>query len=162
MTKDCIKYISESDRETIGLGRRLGGCLIQGDVVALKGKLGSGKTWFTKGMAVGVGVDKDVVITSPSFALVNEYQGRDIFYHMDLYRLENLSDIYSIGLEEYLHEDAIVAIEWADKWPEIIPDYRIEVEISIIDDQRRTITISGYHSRIKQLFQSMEEEVNKG
>jgi tRNA threonylcarbamoyladenosine biosynthesis protein TsaE len=134
---------------------------MQGDVVALKGRLGSGKTWFTKGLAIGVGVDRNMVISSPSFALVNEYKGRFTFYHMDLYRLEDLSDVYSIGLEEYLYEDGIVAIEWADKWPEIIPDYGIEVEISIMDDQRRAITIFGHHSRFKKVIQSMEQEVNK-
>ena len=114
--------------------------------------MGSGKTWFTKGLAEGLGIGHDTVITSPSFALVNEYRGRYLLYHMDLYRLENLSAFFSAGLEEYLYNGGVVVIEWADRWPEILPERRIEVGFDIIDDHMRDINIYGHHPRAIEIM----------
>ena len=82
MVEKFIKYTSKSQTDTINLGRMLGAHLNGGDVIALTGELGSGKTWLTKGIAQGLGVDTDPVVTSPSFALVNVYEGRNYLYHM--------------------------------------------------------------------------------
>ncbi len=153
-----ITYITTSDEETISLGQRLGALLSEGDVVALVGELGSGKTWFTKGLALGLGVSPDTIVTSPSFTLVNEYKGRYTFYHMDFYRLENLPEVLSAGLEEYLHDSGVVALEWADRWPEILPDKRVMVKFLIIDDRRREITLSGYDPRALEIIEDLEEE----
>ena len=153
-----ITYITTSDEETISLGQRLGALLSEGDVVALVGELGSGKTWFTKGLALGLGVSPDTIVTSPSFTLVNEYKGRYTFYHMDFYRLENLPEVLSAGLEEYLHDSGVVALEWADRWPEILPDKRVLVKFLIIDDRRREITLSGYDPRALEIIEDLEEE----
>lgn len=153
-------YITVSDEETIILGQKLGDVLTDGDVVALVGELGSGKTWFTKGLAIGLGVSPDTVITSPSFTLVNEYEGRHTFYHMDFYRLGSLSEVLSSGLEQYLHNGGVVALEWADRWPEILPEKRLWVQFAIIDDHRREITLSGDHPRAMQILQNVEENRN--
>jgi tRNA threonylcarbamoyladenosine biosynthesis protein TsaE len=153
-------YITVSDEETIILGQKLGDLLTDGDVVALVGELGSGKTWFTKGLAIGLGVSPDTVITSPSFTLVNEYEGRHTFYHMDFYRLGSLSEVLSSGLEQYLHNGGVVALEWADRWPEILPEKRLWVQFAIIDDHRREITLSGDHPRAMQILQNVEENRN--
>ena len=153
-----ITYVTTSDEETIRLGQRLGDLLSEGDVVALVGELGSGKTWFTKGLALGLGVSPDTIVTSPSFTLVNEYKGRYTFYHMDFYRLENLPEVLSAGLEEYLHDSGVVALEWADRWPEILPDKRVMVKFLIIDDRRREITLSGYDPRALEIIEDLEEE----
>lgn len=153
-----VTFVTISDQETIRLGRRLGGVLSQGDVVGLAGKLGSGKTWFAKGLALGLGVSPDMVVTSPSFTLVNEYEGEYPFYHMDLYRLDRLSDVQSIGLEEYLNDESIVAIEWADRWPEILPEGTITVKLVIIDDHRREITFSGQHPRVLEIMREFEQD----
>ena len=153
-----ITYVTTSDEETIRLGQRLGDLLSEGDVVALVGELGSGKTWFTKGLALGLGVSPDTIVTSPSFTLVNEYKGRYTFYHMDFYRLENLPEVLSAGLEEYLHDSGVVAFEWADRWPEILPDKRVMVKFLIIDDRRREITLSGYDPRALEIIEDLEEE----
>ena len=150
-------YVTGSDQETVRLGRTLGGLLSDGDVVALVGELGSGKTWFTKGLALGLGVSPETVITSPSFTLVNEYQGRSTFYHMDFYRVESLSELLSAGLEEYLYREGVVVMEWADRWPEILPQKRVLVEFVIIDDQRRNITFSGHHSRAVNIIETIEQ-----
>jgi tRNA threonylcarbamoyladenosine biosynthesis protein TsaE len=151
-----LKYLTNSDIETVKLGERLGRRLSGGDMVALMGDLGSGKTWFTKGIALGLEVDPDTVITSPSFSLVNEYRCRHIFYHIDLYRLENLSDVLSIGLEEYLHLGGVVVMEWADRCPEILPEQRLDIKIDIIDDHRRHITISGDHPRAIEIIEGLK------
>ena len=156
-----ITYITTSDEETIRLGQRLGNLLSEGDMVALVGELGSGKTWFTKGLALGLGVSPDNIVTSPSFTLVNEYKGRYTFYHMDFYRLENLPEVLSAGLEEYLHNSGVVVLEWADRWPEILPDKRVMVKFLIIDDRRREITFSAHHRRAVEILEGFEQEKGK-
>lgn len=154
-TIETFTVITHSDTETIELGQKLGALLEDGDMVALVGELGSGKTWFTKGIALGLGISRKQVITSPSFALVNEYEGEVPFYHMDVYRLGSLSEFLSAGLEEFLHQRGIVAMEWADRWPEILPEKRIKVEFVILDDSRREITLSGHHARANEIINSI-------
>jgi tRNA threonylcarbamoyladenosine biosynthesis protein TsaE len=153
-----VTFITVSDQETIRLGRRLGRVLSGGDVVGLEGELGSGKTWFTKGLALGIGISSDMVVTSPSFTLVNEYEGEYPFFHMDLYRLDSLSDIQSIGLEEYLNSESIVAIEWADRWPEILPEGTVAVKLAIIDEHKREITLSGQNPRALEIIQRVKQD----
>ena len=148
----------DSDDETIKLGNELGALLADGDVIALVGELGSGKTWFTKGLALGLGVNPQTVITSPSFAFVNEYQGKYTFFHMDVYRLESLAEFISAGLEEYLYDnESVVAMEWADRWPEILPAQSIKVEFAIIDENQRKITVSGQHPRSFRIMEAFSK-----
>ncbi len=158
MKKKFLEYITDSNEKTIRLGQKLGALLSEGDVVALEGELGSGKTWFTKGVALGLGVSPNMVITSPSFALVNEYKGKYTFFHMDVYRLSSLSEFLSAGLEEYLYNGGIVVMEWADRWPEILPEQRIKVEFAIIDEHKRKITLSGQHHHAIRIIESLNKE----
>ena len=137
-----MKYLSKSDNETVEIGKRLGLELSCGDVVALSGSLGSGKTWLTKGIGLGIGVDPDEVITSPSFSIVNQYEGRCIMYHMDLYRLDGINDIMSIGLDDYFHDKSIVIVEWAERCPGILPYGYINVTLDILGNNERSIEIS--------------------
>jgi tRNA threonylcarbamoyladenosine biosynthesis protein TsaE len=153
----ALTITTASQAETIQLGRKLGALLKEGDVVALVGELGSGKTWLTKGIALGLGVRPDTVITSPSFALVNEYEGRVTLFHMDVYRLESLSELLSAGLEEYLYSQGVVVLEWADRWPEILTEQTLTVELRIINDHRRQITLSGRHSRVRELIEAIKK-----
>jgi len=152
-----LRIITESDQETIAFGRRLGSCLIPGDVVALAGELGSGKTWLTKGIALGLDISPDTVVTSPSFALVNEYQGRMTLFHMDIYRLESLSEFISAGLEEYFQGGEVVVLEWADRWPQILPEQNIKVELLILDDHRREMTLTGEHPRVVEVIEDLRQ-----
>ena len=154
-------HVSASDRETIELGRKLASLLKEGDVVALTGELGSGKTWLTKGIALGLGVSAQTVVTSPSFALVNEYEGRYPFFHMDLYRLGSASEFVSAGLEEYLYSGALVVMEWADRFPEILPAHAVTLTLRIIDDHRRRITLSGDHLRALEIIHEMKRKTVK-
>jgi tRNA threonylcarbamoyladenosine biosynthesis protein TsaE len=150
-----VTYDTASDQETIHLGQELGQVLKEGDVIALVGELGSGKTWFTKGLALGLGVSPDTIVTSPSFSLINEYEGRYALFHLDIYRLESLSDFLSAGLEEYFYQDGVVVMEWADRWPEILPEWNLKVEFVIIDHSLRKITLSGEHDRAVEILKDM-------
>ena len=152
MIAKSVSFQTYSKNETIEMGRKLGALLIQGDVIALVGELGSGKTWFTKGLALGLGVGEETIVTSPSFALLNEYKGRYAFYHIDAYRLEDLDDFLLAGLEEYLYGEGVVAIEWADRWPEALPEWSVWVKISIIDDQCRQLDYSGRNDRSVEIL----------
>jgi tRNA threonylcarbamoyladenosine biosynthesis protein TsaE len=153
-----LKYLSNSANETIAYGKQLGERLIEGDMVALTGDLGSGKTWFCKGLALGLGVSPSTVITSPSFTLVNQYEGRCPFYHMDLYRLGSTSDFESAGLEYYLYEKGVVAMEWAEQWSEVLPVHRIWVRLHLLDENQRHIILYGEHPRALEIIESMEKE----
>ena len=156
-----LKYLTKSDNETVNLGRKIGALLVNGDLVGLVGHLGSGKTWFTKGLALGFGVDPDMVITSPSFSLVNEYDGRHTLYHMDLYRLSGLSEVLGAGIEEYIHCEGVVVMEWADRWPEILPEQKLMIEIKIIDEQQREIKLSGESPRAQEIIHLITQEVSE-
>jgi tRNA threonylcarbamoyladenosine biosynthesis protein TsaE len=157
MTEAEFVVITKSDQETIELGYKLGTCLAEGDVVALVGELGSGKTWITKGIARGVGISPNTVITSPTFALVNEYQGRATLFHMDIYRLGSLPELLSAGIEEYLYGGGIAVLEWADRWPEILPEHTVRVQLSILDDHSRRISLSGDHARASTIIEAVKK-----
>ena len=102
-----------------------------------------------------MGVSPDTIITSPSFSLINEYEGKYTLFHMDIYRLESLSDFLSAGLDEYFYQDGVVAMEWADRWPEILPEWRLKTEFMILKNSLRRITLSGYHPRAMEILKNM-------
>ena len=156
VNQEHFSIITESDQETIQLGKTLGSFLREGDVVALVGELGSGKTWMTKGITSGLGVDPRTVVTSPSFSLVNEYQGRVTVFHMDVYRLEKFSEVLSAGLEEYLHSGGVVVLEWANLWPEILPEWTITAELQILDADCRKITLASKHPRGAEVIREIK------
>jgi len=160
MTARQLKVQTHSDKDTIRLGRKIGALLSRGDVIALTGPLGSGKTWFTKGIALGLGVDPGMIVTSPSFSLVNEYNAGCTLYHMDLYRLDRPSDILATGLEEYIYNDGVAVVEWADRLPEILPEWSITVRLEILNNQERDITIEGAHPRAVNLIKQLESNTD--
>ena len=143
------------------MGEALGSLLKDGDVIALIGELGSGKTWFTKGIALGLGISRERVVTSPSFALMNEYEGRHRLFHMDLYRLENIADFLSAGLDEYFYGDGVVVMEWAERWPEILPAHRVKVELTITGERSRRISLSGTQPRAAEILKQLSEKVHR-
>ena len=112
--------ISHSPEETRALGRACGAGAIQGQVFALDGDLGAGKTQFVKGLAEGVGYTGEV--TSPTFTLVHEYSGEGMaIYHFDFYRLKSAEEVLDLGFDDYLESGGILVIEWASKFPEVLP-----------------------------------------
>ena len=101
-----------------------------------------GKTCLTQGIARGAGVCQDETVNSPSYILINEYEGKIPIYHIDLYRLERLEDIVALGLEDYLEGDGICVIEWADRMGELLPESHIQVKITVEDEFTRAIEMS--------------------
>ena len=126
-------FKTESPEETQALGEKLGKTLKRGDVIALVGDLGTGKTCLTQGIARGVGIASGEIVNSPSYILINEYNGAMPIYHIDLYRLENSEEIAELGLSEYMEGDGICIIEWAERIAETLPDTCIEIHITLAD-----------------------------
>src|SRR6187551_3202105 len=129
-----------SSRHTDRLGRTIGSVLEGGESLALSGALGAGKTALVRGIAAGLGAPADAV-TSPTFVLLHEYRGRLPLAHLDLYRLKSLKEAESIGLDDHLSGPTVVAVEWADKAPGILPEDRLEMELRHRTVQSRSIQI---------------------
>jgi tRNA threonylcarbamoyladenosine biosynthesis protein TsaE len=159
---DCrFEVVSNSDGQTVLLGKRLGELLIPGDVIALAGEPGSGKTWFTKGIASGLDVGLETIVTSPSFSLINEYEGRCMLYHMDVYRLDTVEEFLESGLDEYFYREAVVVMEWANRWPEVLPEGSLPVEISIMAEYSRRMVFYGHGERSENLLELLKQKRDK-
>jgi tRNA threonylcarbamoyladenosine biosynthesis protein TsaE len=141
--EEGVEIVTRGPEETIRLGKSLGELLRPGDVVALIGDLGAGKTTLAKGIAAGAGVEDESEVTSPTFVLVNEYQGRFPVYHADLYRLQEAPEVEDLGWEEFIFGEGISLLEWAEKIPEILPEERIEIRIFWIGPEERKFLIAG-------------------
>jgi tRNA threonylcarbamoyladenosine biosynthesis protein TsaE len=136
-------FESHSPQETQALGERLGRVLMAGDVVSLVGELGAGKTCFVQGLARGLGVPAERRIASPTFTIVNEHFGRLTLFHVDLYRLEEERELREIGLADYLEGGGVAVVEWFDRFPELRPPDRIDLQIEITGDDSRKIHVSA-------------------
>lgn len=123
--------VSHSAEETIELGRRIGEQLRGGEVFAVCGQLGSGKTHLVKGVAAGAGAEDMKQVNSPTFVIVNEYSGKLDIYHVDAYRLETVAEFENIGFDDFCYEGSVVLVEWADKFEKVLGQtkcVRIELE----------------------------------
>ncbi len=130
--------IIDTEEAMVGAGKKLGSTAKPSDVFALIGDLGAGKTHFTKGLVHGTGCESSV--TSPTFPLLHEYlQGKVPIYHFDFYRINSVHELIDIGWEDYAESDGICVIEWADKFPEIIPKIAIWLQFNIKDNGSRII-----------------------
>lgn len=138
-----MEYISHSEAETEAIGERLAAALSPGAVVAYRGGLGMGKTAFTRGLARGLGCRGRV--TSPTFTIVNEYQGRIPLFHFDMYRLPDADALFDIGWEDYLDRGGVCAVEWSENVAEALPEDTVWVDIRRLEgeDNGRCITITG-------------------
>ncbi len=135
-----MTIITNSPEETIRTARTLGSLLKAGDIIAYRGGLGAGKTTFTRGLAIGLGLDDNV--TSPTFALVNEYCGNTLnIYHFDMYRIECESDLESSGFYDYDFENNIAVIEWSENISDFLPENTVYITINALSDFKREIII---------------------
>ena len=141
MTKQEWSGVSRSAEETKEIGRAIGGAVQAGTLILLIGQLGAGKTTLTQGIATGLGVT--AYTKSPSFVLVNEYEGRLPLFHMDLYRIDDPAEAWELGLDDYLSRDGVLAIEWADRATSIFPEDRLEIRIDYISDSERRLTLTA-------------------
>ncbi len=137
-----VDLISNSPGETLEIGRVIGEHLTGGQVVALTGELGAGKTCLTQGIARGLGIPEREYITSPTFTLINEYHGRIPLYHMDVYRLSGSCDMEDMGYTEYFYGKGAVVIEWAEKVADILPAGVVMINLEYGDETTRKLKIS--------------------
>ena len=138
-----MEYISRSVAETEAIGQELAGQLSPGTVLAYLGDLGMGKTAFTRGLARGLGCTGRV--TSPTFTIVNEYDGRIPLFHFDMYRLADSDDLFDIGWEDYLDRGGVCAVEWSERITDALPDDTLYVTIARHPENEdwRIITVKG-------------------
>ena len=138
-----MEYLSHNEIETENLGARLAATLSPGAVVAYQGGLGMGKTAFTRGLASGLGYSGRV--TSPTFTIVNEYEGRIPLFHFDMYRLEDADALFDIGWEDYLGRRGVCAVEWSERVTEALPEDTLWVTICRHPENEnwRIITVEG-------------------
>ncbi len=153
--QDILDFISHSETQTRRLGVRLASLLQPGDVLALIGELGSGKTRWIQGVCKGLSVTDPVV--SPTFTLVNEYQGIWPVYHIDLYRLSTAAEALTFGLDDYLYGDGITLIEWADRAAALLPPHRLEIELHHLEETKRRVVIRPYGDRFVQITRQFKE-----
>lgn len=138
-----MEFITNSVEETLAAAEKVAASLSAGDIILYEGDMGAGKTHFTKGIARYLGVDDEV--TSPTFALVNEYEGRLPLFHFDLYRIDSYDDLYAIGFFDYLDRGGIIAAEWSENISELKSELGdvITVCIEKLSETGRKITVSG-------------------
>lgn len=134
------EFISKSEKQTQDFARKFAKTLSQGSVIAFEGDLGAGKTAFTRGLAEGLNCRDSV--SSPTFAIVNEYGGEIPLFHFDMYRIETFSELYSIGFFEYLERGGVCAIEWSENIYSALPDDAIFVKLEKISENERKITVT--------------------
>ncbi len=143
--------VSSSAEETRRIGRRLGRELVGGDVIGLVGELGSGKTCLVQGIARGLGVDPAIPITSPTFTLVGEYPGRVLLRHADFYRVESYARLEDAGFDDLLDSDAVLVVEWPERFPEALPAERLDLRISLASESQRCLHVEGKGARAAEL-----------
>jgi len=143
------KITTNSAEETIELGRKIGEQLKGGEVLAIVGNLGAGKTHLIKGIAAGAGAEDCSKVNSPTFVMVNEYSGRLEIYHIDAYRVESISEFEMLGFDDFCHPGSVVLIEWADKVANaLVGGNPIRVELQHVDRSRRRILIANLPDHI--------------
>ncbi|MBQ2824489.1 MAG: tRNA (adenosine(37)-N6)-threonylcarbamoyltransferase complex ATPase subunit type 1 TsaE [Oscillospiraceae bacterium] len=137
-----ISAKTNSPQETIEFAKKIGAMLKGGDIIAYKGGLGAGKTTFTRGLAMGMGLPDEV--SSPTFALVNEYRdnGR-VLYHFDMYRIMNEEALETTGFYDYISDESVIAVEWSENIADCLPDGIITVTIEAEGEDTRIITVKG-------------------
>lgn len=142
--------------DTEKLGRLLGSLATPGDVICLDGDLGAGKTALSQAIARGLGVPDNCYVTSPSFAILHEYEGRIPMYHMDFYRLEDAGEVEDLGFEEYFYLDGLTVIEWSTRALEILPEERMILTIVQNADLSRTVTLKG-----TERYAEMQQDISR-
>jgi len=150
-----MKFISKNSDETIALGTKLARKLKPGDIVCLFGNLGTGKTTFTKGLAKGLKIKKETV-NSPTFVLMNVYQGKLPLFHFDLYRLNDLKEIAALGYEDFFYDNGVTVIEWADKLKTLLPKDYLGIYFSMKDKGKRVIELSATQKRFRTILKALK------
>ncbi len=150
-----LLFRSTNFYETKMFGERLGRLLTAGNVIALVGELGSGKTTFVKGMVKGLGIKDGRAVKSPTFSLVHKYEGRIPIYHFDAYRLEDAQEMLNIGSDEMIYGNGVSIIEWADKVLECLPEEYLRITLTTISKDERRIELQGFGDCYDKIINNM-------
>jgi tRNA threonylcarbamoyladenosine biosynthesis protein TsaE len=150
-----FEFSTNSSEETLEIAKRLSEKVKKSDVVTLEGDLGAGKTTFTKGLAKGLGIKRNV--NSPTFTIIKEYKGGRLpLYHMDVYRLEDADE--DLGFDEYFHGDGITVVEWAHLIEDQLPSERLDIKILYVNDSTRKIMMTPYGSHYVEICKELSNE----
>ena len=136
-------FTTKTAEETIELGKKIGKLLQPGSIIAMEGTLAAGKTTITKGIAQALNIDE--TITSPTFTLISEYEGKMPLYHMDVYRLDSAEDFINLGVEDLMYGKGVSIIEWSEKIREELPKSTITLRLEPQKDGSRLITLENWH-----------------
>ncbi len=161
LTQDSFDIITHSARQTLAVGRRLGRLLQIGDVVCLQGELGSGKTCLTQGIGAGMGIEE--AVRSPTFVLVNEHEPVDggvPLFHIDLYRISGAHEALAMGLDDYLYDDGVTVIEWAERAAEVLPEHCLWVHLTYLDDTKRSLHFCAQGERYRRILSALQQELS--
>ena len=142
------KVVTDSPQKTKALAEMIGRAVSAGTLITLSGDLGAGKTTFTQGLAKGLDIDRKV--TSPTFTIMKEYKGRLPLYHIDAYRLENITQ--DLGFEDYIDGDGVCVIELANFIEYVLPDQLLNIEFTINDDDSRTLILQGHGDKYEEVI----------
>jgi len=153
-----LTIITKSPEETKKLGKELSKLVKPGDLIAFYGELGAGKTCFIQGISQELEVKG--YVTSPSFTIVNEYQGRIPIYHFDLFRLDNTEEILELGYEEYFYGEGLTVIEWAEKIEQLLPKEYLKIDIKFKDRNQRTISFIPQGDRFNNFLEELSRIEN--
>lgn len=152
---------SRSIRQTQSLGAELGKLLVGGEIIGLTGELGTGKTCFVRGLAQGLDVAKEAWIRSPTFTLINEYDGRTPVYHIDLYRVGSRDEVASLNLREYLYSDGVSLIEWFEHMPAGEVDEYLEVKFAYANGATRELAFTPRGARYERIIDALKQSRRK-
>lgn len=147
------EFFWNGEEDTAKFGRRLGELLFSGATVVLNGDLGAGKTTLSQSVGAGLGVDD--YITSPTFALVNEYEGRLPMYHMDVYRIEAVDELDDLGLDDYFYSDGVSVVEWGERIERFLPEDRLELRIEKVSEMDRKVTVQASGEKFLELLEKL-------
>jgi tRNA threonylcarbamoyladenosine biosynthesis protein TsaE len=148
-----VTIVCDSPAATLAFGARLGALLVCGDIVALQGELGTGKTQLAAGIAAGLGASE--AVTSPTFVVIQHYHGRLPIHHADLYRLDDPVELAGIGLEELLDGDGVCLIEWPERAGERLPAEHLSIVCAWLGPAERAFTLGGTGPRARQIVAAL-------
>ncbi len=149
-------FETHSADETRALAAHLGALLGAGDVVCLVGDLGAGKTTWTQGLALGLGLPREEPVNSPTFTLITEHVGGRVpLYHFDVYRLTDSSGLYDLGFDEYLDGDGVVVIEWADRIADALPSNRLDISLTAEGPDARRVEMTAHSAHLEKLLAAL-------
>ncbi len=153
-----FRVLSRSSAQTQSWGRKLGRLLGGGEIIGLTGELGSGKTCFVRGLAQGVDVDKGAWVRSPTFTLINEYDGRVPLFHVDLYRISSMREMEELSLRELLYSEGVSVIEWFERLPEDEVEEYLQINFDHEDGNKRQLTFTAHGRRYEEIVRKLKSK----